>query len=131
MQILSARIFSRGNQAEPTLGLVADEWLDSLSATVKYSTYSVYSSIAEKYIPQALRSKPVSSVTAGDIGRLLNEAEHPPGREALSASRMHTICTVVDAILSFARQKGLKAVTCNYGRRRANPAKHEIDPLTQ
>ena len=131
MRILSARLFSRGSQTEPTFGLITDEWLTSLNKTVKYSTRSVYLSIAEKYIPQALRIKPISLVTAADIDQLLDEAEHPLGRRALSASRMRTIHTVVDAILSFARQKGLKTVTYQHGRRRAEPDKQEIVPLTQ
>lgn len=51
MQILFARLFSRITPTEPTFGLVANEWLDSVSTCVKRSTYSVYSAIAAKYIP--------------------------------------------------------------------------------
>lgn len=51
MQILFARLFSRITPTEPTFGLVASEWLDSVSTCVKRSTYSVYSAIAAKYIP--------------------------------------------------------------------------------
>ena len=109
MQIPLARLFSRGAPAEPTCGSVADEWLDSTGTNIKHSTRSVYSTVAAKYIPSWLQVKPVSRVTAGDIQQLLYEAEHPPGREPLSASRMRTICTVINAILSFARDKGLDA----------------------
>ena len=103
--MLLSRLFSRDTPTEPTLGLVTDEWLDSLSTGVKRSTHSIYSAIAAKYIPCGLRSKPISSVTAGDIQQLLYEAEHPPRREALSVSRMHTICTVISSILDFARER--------------------------
>ena len=128
--MLLSRLFSRDTPTEPTLGLVTDEWLDSLSTGVKRSTHSIYSAIAAKYIPCGLRSKPISSVTAGDIQQLLYEAEHPPRREALSVSRMHTICTVISCILGFAREKGLDAVSCHPTQRCSGAARQEINPLT-
>ena len=131
MQIPLARLFSRGAPAEPTFGSVADEWLDSTGTNVKRSTRSVYSTVAAKYIPRWLQVKPVSRVTAGDIQQLLYEAEHPPGREPLSASRMRTICTVINAILSFARDKGLDAAAHYQPRRSPGAAGPEVNPLTK
>lgn len=131
MQIPLARLFSRGAPAEPTFGSVADEWLDSTGTNIKHSTRSVYSTVAAKYIPSWLQVKPVSRVTAGDIQQLLYEAEHPPGREPLSASRMRTICTVINAILSFARDKGLDAAAHYQPRRSPGAAGPEVNPLTK
>lgn len=131
MQIPLARLFSRGAPAEPTFGSVADEWLDSTGTNIKRSTRSVYSTVAAKYIPRWLQVKPVSRVTSGDIQQLLYEAEHPPGREPLSASRMRTICTVINAILSFARDKGLDAAAHYQPRRSPGAAGPEVNPLTK
>lgn len=129
MQILFARLFSRITPTEPTFGLVANEWLDSVSTCVKRSTYSVYSAIAAKYIPLGLQAKPITSVTAGDIHRMLYEAEHPSGREPLSASRMHTICTVTNSILDFARDRGLDSA-CRSVHHSAGASRPSVDPLT-
>lgn len=129
MQILFARLFSRITPTEPTFGLVANEWLDSVSTCVKRSTYSVYSAIAAKYIPLGLQAKPITSVTAGDIHRMLYEAEHPSGREPLSASRMHTICTVINSILDFARDRGLDSA-CRPVHHSAGASRPSVDPLT-
>ncbi len=129
MQILFARLFSRITPTEPTFGLVANEWLDSVSTCVKRSTYSVYSAIAAKYIPLGVQAKPITSVTAGDIHRMLYEAEHPSGREALSSSRMHTICTVINSILDFARDRGLDSA-CRPVHHSAGASRPSVDPLT-
>lgn len=75
MQILFARLFSRITPTEPTFGLVANEWLDSVSTCVKRSTYSVYSAIAAKYIPlgvliclyTGLRRGEICAMKWGDI----------------------------------------------------------------
>lgn len=129
MQILFARLFSRITPTEPTFGLVANEWLDSVSTCVKLSTYSVYSAIEAKYIPLGLQAKPITSVTSGDIHRMLCEAEHPSGREPLSASRMHTICTVINSILDFARDRGLDSA-CRPVHHSAGASRPSVDPLT-
>lgn len=129
MQILFARLFSRITPTEPTFGLVANEWLDSVSTCAKRSTYSVYSAIAAKYIPLGLQAKPITSVTAGDIHRMLYEAEHPSGREPLSASRMHTICTVTNSILDFARDRGLDSA-CRPMHHSAGASRPSVNPLT-
>ena len=130
MQILSAQPLQRNDRPSPTLGQIADEWLESLSSGVKFSTLSAYSAIAAKYIPEELRSKPVSRATASDIRQLLRAAEHPPGRAELSLSRMHSISTVICSILDYARGNGLSAVVYRQERGRSGAARHEIDPLT-
>lgn len=67
MQILFARLFSRITPTEPTFGLVANEWLDSVSTCVKRSTYSVYSAIAAKYIPLGLLICLYTGLRLGEI----------------------------------------------------------------
>lgn len=108
MGILSARLFSLGFQTEPTFGLITDEWLTGLSKTVKYSTRSAYLSITEKYIPQALRTKPISRVTAEDLDRVLDEAEHPPGKGTLSASLCALFARLSMRYSALPGKKGLK-----------------------
>ena len=67
MQILFARLFSRITPTEPTFGLVANEWLDSVSTCAKRSTYSVYSAIAAKYIPLGLLICLYTGLRLGEI----------------------------------------------------------------
>ena len=114
----------------PTLGRVADKWLEHLKGTVKDSTWSNYAAIIRKYIPPELALTPVTRVSAEDIDSLLRRAAQPLGRKGLSASRLSCISTVMKAIFDYAVTLGLCEQRYRPGRRmRAGTRRDAASPL--
>lgn len=127
--VICEPVYSSPPMAYPTLGRVAEIWLEHLRGTVKDSTWANYAAIAKKYIPPEFASRPTGSLTSDDIDLLFKLAAEPSGRGRLSSSRLRSISTVIKSVIDYANLQGFCSLKYSTKRIRPGPCRDMKAPL--
>lgn len=130
-KLLSAKMSAAPSQEENgqcqnvSFHTVAEEWLDIVKKTKKYSTYIKYQSLYDKYIKEAVSSRLIS-----DDENFKDISFFGDDENLLSESLKKSIICVINQIFSYAESSyHIQHFRCSYQKR--NDAKRTVKILNQ